>query len=90
MKVYIDEKYEVYTEKNIEEEIAKRFKNYNYEGVLDYIADNFTESELFAILPSNIQTEILEDSKRWILNNEFYEREIDDSLCPQTKCPCTK
>lgn len=90
MKIYVDvSDYEVYTEKNIDEEIIRRIKDDNYEGLLSYIEDNFTESELFAILPSNIQTEFLEDSKGWILNTEFYRREIDDPS-PCDKCPHKK
>lgn len=90
MKIYVDvNDYEVYTEKNIDEEISRKIKNDNYEGLLDYIADSFTESELFAILPSNIQAEFLENSKGWILDNEFYEREIDDPS-PCDKCPHKK
>ena len=90
MKVYIDENYEVYTEKNIDEEIAKRFKDYDCVGVVEYITDTYSEAEIFAMLPSNIQAEILEDAKRGILENVFYEREIDESNCPLSKCPFTK
>lgn len=90
MTVYIDENYEVYTEKNIDEEIAKRFKDYSYNGVVEYITDTYSEEEIFAMLPSNIQAEILEDAKRWILENDFYEREIDEPNCPLSKCPCIK
>ena len=77
MKIYVDEDYEVYTEKNIDEEIAKRFKDYDCVGVVEYITDNYSEAEIFAMLPSNIQAEILEDAKRWIVENDFYEHEID-------------
>ena len=90
MKIYVDENYEVYTEKNIDEEIAKRFKDYSYNGVVEYITDTYSEEEIFAMLPSNIQAEILEDAKRWILENDFYEREIDELNCPLSKCPFTK
>ena len=90
MKIYIDESYEVYTEKNIDEEIARRFKDYSYNGVVEYITATYSEAEIFAMLPSKIQAEILEDAKRWILENDFYEREIDESNCPLSKCPCAK
>ena len=78
MKIYIDENYEVYTEKNIDEEIAKRFKDYDCVGVVEYITDTYSEADIFAMLPSNIQAEILKDAKRWIVENDFYEHEIDD------------
>lgn len=87
MKIYVDENYEVYTEKNIDEEIAKRFKDYSYNGVVEYITETYSEAEIFAMLPSNIQAEILEDAKRWILENDFYEREINASNCHLSKCP---
>ena len=90
MKIYVDENYEVYTEKNIDEEITRRFKDYSYNGVVEYITDTYSEEEIFAMLPSNIQAEILGDAKRWILENDFYEREIDEPNCPLSKCPCTK
>ena len=77
MKIYVDEDYAVYTEKDIDEEIAKRFKDYDCVGVVEYITDTYSEAEIFAMLPSNIQAEILEDAKRWIVENDFYEHEID-------------
>lgn len=89
MKVYVDNDYKVYTEETINEEISRRIKNDNYEGLLDYIADSFTESELFAILPSNMQAEFLEDSKEWILDNEFCIQYIDEPL-PCDRCPFAK
>lgn len=90
MKIYVDENYEVYTEKNIDEEIAKRFKDYDYAGVVEYITDTYSEAEIFAMLPSNIQAEILEDAKRWIVENDFYEREIDELNCSLSKYPYAK
>ena len=90
MKVYIDENYEVYTEEAIDKEIARRFSDYSYNGVVEYITDTYSEAEIFAMLPSNIQAEILEDAKRWIIENDFYEREIDESICPLSKCPFAK
>lgn len=89
MKIYVDENYEVYTEKNIDEEIAKRFKDYSYNGVVEYITDTYSEEEIFAMLPSNIQAEILEDAKRWILDNEFCIQYIDEPL-PCDRCPFAK
>ena len=90
MKIYIDENYEVYTEKNIDEEIAKRFKNYDCAGVVEYITDTYSEAEIFAMLPSNIQEEILKDAKRWIVENDFHEHEIDEPNCSISKCPYAK
>ena len=73
MKIYIDaENYEVYTEETIDKEIAKRFNDCNYEGVVEYITDTYSEAEIFAMLPSDIQAEILEDTKGWLLENYFY------------------
>ena len=77
MTVYVDNDYKVYTEETINEEIAKRFKDYDCAGVVEYITDTYSEPEIFAMLPSNIQAEILEDAKRWIVENDFYEHEID-------------
>ena len=90
MKIYIDENYEVYTEKNIDEEIAKRFKDYDCAGVVEYITDTYSEAEIFAMLPSNIQAEILKDAKRWIVENDFYEHEIDEPNCSLSKCRFAK
>ena len=90
MTVYVDENYEVYTEKNIDEEIAKRFKDYDCAGVVEYITDTYSEPEIFAMLPSNIQAEILEDAKRWIVENDFYEHEIDEPNCSLSKCRFAK
>lgn len=90
MKIYVDENYEVYTEKNIDEEIAKRFKDYECAGVVEYITDTYSETEIFAMLPSNIQAEILKDAKRWIVENDFYEHEIDEPNCSLSKCRFAK
>ena len=90
MKIYIDENYEVYTEETIDKEIAKRFSDCNYEGTREYITETYSEAEIFAMLPSNIQAEILEDAKRWILDNDFYEREIDEPNCSLSKCRFAK
>ena len=90
MTIYIDENYEVYTEETIDKVIAQRFSDFNYDGVVEYITNTYSEAEIFAMLPFNIQAEILEDAKRWILENEFYEREIDEPNCPLSKCPYVK
>lgn len=91
MKVYIDcSDYEVYTDENINEEIIRKIEDDNYEGVLSYIKAHFSESEIFAMLPSSIQSEIFENFKKSILSQSYHIRELDDALCPQSKCPCTK
>ncbi len=89
MKVYVDENYEVYTEETISKEIAKRFSDCNYDGVVEYLTDTYSEEEIFAMLPSNIQSEILEDAKRWILESEFCIQYIDEPL-PCDRCPFAK
>ena len=90
MKIYVDENYEVYTEKDIDEEIAKRFKDYDCVGVVEYITDTYSEAEIFTMLPPNIQAEILKDAKRWIVENDFYEQEIDEPNCSLSKCRFAK
>lgn len=90
MTIYIDENYEVYTEETIDKVIAQRFSDCNYDGVVEYITNTYSEAEIFAMLPSNIQAEILKDAKRWMLENDFYEREIDEPNCPLSKCPYAK
>ena len=89
MKIYVDEDYAVYTEKNIDEEIARRFKDYDCAGVVEYITDTYSEAEIFAMLPSNIQAEIFEDAKRRIVENDFCIQYIDEPL-PCDRCPFAK
>ena len=90
MKIYVGEDYEVYTEKDIDEEIAIRFQDYGCAGVVEYITNTYSEAEIFAMLPSNIQAEILEDAKKWIVKNDFCEHEIDEPNCSLSKCPYKK
>ena len=90
MKIYIDAAdYEVYTEKDIDEEIIKRIEDYNYEGLLDYIANNFTETEIFAMLSPSSQLTVLEHLKELELDNSFFEREVDEPS-PCDTCPFAK
>ena len=89
MKIYVDTDYEIYTEEEIDEEITQRIKDYNYEGLLSYIADNFTEPEIFAMLSPDSQLIVLEYLKESELDNSFYEREIDEPS-PCDKCPYKK
>lgn len=95
MKIYVDvNDYEVYTEKNIDEAIIRKIKDDNYEGLLyegllSYIEDNFTGSEIFDMLSPNSRSIIFEHLKESVLNDEFYESEIDDPS-PCDKCPHKK
>lgn len=89
MKIYVDTDYEIYTEEEIDEEITRRIKDYNYEGLLDYIANNFTESEIFAMLSPDSQSIVLEHLKESELDNSFFEREVDEPS-PCDKCPFAK
>ena len=89
MKIYVDTNYEIYTEEEIDEEITKRIEDYNYEGLLDYIANNFTESEIFAMLSPDSQSIVLEHLKESELDNSFFEREVDEPL-PCDRCPFAK
>lgn len=89
MKIYVDTNYEIYTEEEIDEEITQRIKDYNYEGLLDYIANNFTESEIFDMLSPDSQLIVLEHLKELELDNSFFEREIDEPL-PCDRCPFAK
>ena len=89
MKIYVDTNYEIYTEEEIDEEITKRIEDYNYEGLLDYIANNFTESEIFAMLSPDSQLRALEYLKELKLEDAFFEREVDEPL-PCERCPFAK
>ena len=89
MKVYVDSNYEVYTEETINKEITNRMKNYNYDGLYDYLADNFCEEDMFAMLPLDIQSAVFEYFKKEILDNEFCIQYIDEPL-PCDRCPFAK
>lgn len=89
MTIYIDENYEVYTEETIDKEITRRIKDDNYEGLLSYIADNFTEPEIFDMLSPDSQLAALEYLKKSELDNFFFEREVDEPL-PCDRCPFAK
>ena len=89
MKVYVDSNYEVYTEETINKEITNRMKNYNYDGLYDYLADNFCEEDMFAMLPPDIQSTVFEYFKKGILDNEFCIQYIDEPL-PCDRCPFAK
>ena len=89
MKVYVDSNYEVYTEETINKEITSIMKNYNYDGLYDYLADNFCEEDMFAMLPPDIQSAAFEYLKEEILDNEFCIQYIDEPL-PCDRCPFAK
>lgn len=76
MKIYVDTDYEIYTEEEIDEEITQRIKDYNYEGLLDYIANNFTETEIFAMLSPDSQSIVLEHLKESELDNSFLSAKL--------------
>lgn len=57
MKVYVDaNNCEVYTEETIDKEITNRLKRCDYDGLYDYMADHYLESDIFAMLPLDIQS----------------------------------
>ncbi len=90
MEVYVAiDSCEVYTEKNIDEEITERLERNGYDGLYDYMADHFCEADMFAMLPPDIQSAAFEYLKKEILDNEFSIQYIDESL-PCGKCPFTK
>lgn len=90
MKVYVDaNNCEVYTEETIDKEITNRLKRCDYDGLYDYMADHYLESDMFAMLPPDIQSQFFEYFKKEILDNEFYEQYIDEPL-PCERCPFAK
>lgn len=89
MKIYVDSNYEVYTEETINEEITNRVERCDYDGLYDYMADHFSEPEIFDMLPPDIQSQIFEYFKKEILDNEFYIQYIDEPL-PCDRCPFAK
>lgn len=89
MKIYVDSNYEVYTEETINEEITNRVKRCDYDGLYDYMADHFTEPEIFDMLPPDIQSQIFEYFKKEMLDDEFCIQYIDEPL-PCDRCPFAK
>ena len=89
MKVYVDNNYEVYTEETIDKEITDRLERCHYDGLYDYMADNFLESDMFAMLPHDIQSAVFEYFKKEILDDEFCIQYIDEPL-PCDRCPFAK
>nr|DAJ83491.1 MAG TPA: hypothetical protein [Caudoviricetes sp.] len=77
MKVYIDENREVYTENNIDDKIREILENFDYEGVVDYLLSKYTEGDILNMLNPNAQEEVFDHLKMDILQENFYEQEID-------------
>lgn len=77
MKVYVDENREVYTENNIDDKIREILERFNYEGVVDYLLSKYTEGDILNMLNLNAQEEVFDHLKMDILQENFYEQEID-------------
>ena len=77
MKVYVDENREVYTENNIDDKIREILESFNYEGVVDYLLSKYTEGDILNMLNPNAQEEVFDYLKMGILQENFYEQEID-------------
>ena len=77
MKVYVDENREVYTENNIDNKIREILESFDYEGVVDYLLSKYTEGDILNMLNPNAQEEVFDYLKTGILQENFYEQEID-------------
>lgn len=77
MKVYIDENREVYTENNIDDKIREILESYDYNGVVYYLLSKYTEGDILNMLNPNAQEEVFDHLKTDILQEIFYEQEID-------------
>ena len=77
MKVYVDENREVYTENNIDDKIREILESFDYEGVVDYLLSKYTEGDILNMLNPNAQEEVFDYLKTGILQENFYEQEID-------------
>lgn len=77
MKVYVDENREVYTENNIDDKIREILERFDYEGVVDYLLSKYTEGNILNMLNPNAQEEVFDHLKMDILQENFYEQEID-------------
>ena len=77
MKVYVDENREVYTENNIDDKIREILESFDYEGVVDYLLSKYTEGDILNMLNPNAQEEVFDHLKMDILQENFYEQEID-------------
>ena len=77
MKVYVDENREVYIENNIDDKIREILERFDYEGVVDYLLSKYTEGDILNMLNPNAQEEVFDHLKMDILQENFYEQEID-------------
>lgn len=77
MKVYVDENRQVYTENNIDDKIREILESFDYEGVIDYLLFKYTEGDILNMLNPNAQEEVFDHLKTGILQESFYEQEID-------------
>ena len=77
MTVYVDVNREVYTEENIDDKIREILETFDYEGVVDYLLNNYTEGDILNMLNPNAQEEVFDHLKMDILQEIFYEQEID-------------
>lgn len=82
MKVYVDENREVYTEETINDKIIEKLESFDYEGVVDYLLSKYTEGDILNMLNPRAQEEVFDYLKTDILQENFYEQEIDVYLCP--------
>lgn len=90
MKIYINADDEAFTEETIDEEIINLIEDSGYDGVLGYLADACTEQEIFAMLPEDIQLDILDSFKEEIIEDTFWEYEVPDPSCPYANCPYSR
>lgn len=82
MKVYVDENREVYTEETIDDKIRETLEHFDYEGVVDYLLSKYTEGDILNMLNSNAQEEVFNYLKTNILQENYYEQEINAYLSP--------
>lgn len=88
MKVYVDENREVYTEETIDDKIRETLDNSDYEGVVDYLLSKYTERDILNMLNLSAQEEVFNYLKTDILQEDYYEQEIDAYLSPYD-CYCS-
>ena len=90
MKVYVDVNREVYTEENIDDKIREILETFDYEGVVDYLLNNYTEGDILQMLNPDVQEEVFNYLKKDILQQDFYEQKIDVNPCPYENYPCLR
>lgn len=90
MTVYVDVNREVYTEENIDDKIREILETFDYEGVVDYLLNNYTEGDILKILNPDVQEEVFNYLKKDILQQDFYEQKIDVNSCPYENYPCLR